>query len=311
MTYPDFFDSRKSSNLFGIIDKFNFLIDLYNQNKLPKVLMLSGKKGSGKSTLVNHLMFYLFDKDNYNIDNNQFSKDTPFFKQFIDNVFPNIIFLLGSDFINTKIEDVRNLKKKIFKSTISNMPRFIILDDVELFNNNSLNALLKSIEEPSKNNYFILINNKSKPIIDTIKSRCLEINIILNENQRLEIIDSLIKKFDINSIIDPTCSQISPGNFVKFNFVYNDLNISIEDNFVKNLSTLINLYKKDKNTMFIDIILFLTDNYFNDIKKSNSLTSDKIIEYKRFVFENINKFFLYNLNQNALLSTIHNKINEE
>ena len=63
--------------------------------------------------------------------------------------------------------------------------------------------------------------------------------------------------------------------------------------------------------MFIDIILFLTDNYFNDIKKSNSLTSDRIIEYKRFVFENINKFFLYNLNQNALLNTINSKINNE
>ena len=35
-----------------------------------------------------------------------------------------------------------------------NKPRFIIFDDVELFNNNSLNALLKIIEEPSKNNFF-------------------------------------------------------------------------------------------------------------------------------------------------------------
>ena len=31
-----------------------------------------------------------------------------------------------------------------------------------------LNALLKIIEEPSKNNYFILINNKSKPLIETL-----------------------------------------------------------------------------------------------------------------------------------------------
>ena len=38
--------------------------------------------------------------------------------------------------------------------------------------------LLKIIEEPSKKNYFILINNKSKPILDTIKSRSLEIKII-------------------------------------------------------------------------------------------------------------------------------------
>ena len=37
---------------------------------------------------------------------------------------------------------------------------------------------LKIIEEPNKNNYFILINNKSKNLIDTIKSRCIEIKII-------------------------------------------------------------------------------------------------------------------------------------
>ena len=55
-----------------------------------------------------------------------------------------------------------------------------------------LNALLKIIEEPSKKNYFFLINNKSKPVTETIKSRSIELKIILSENQRLEIIDKLI-----------------------------------------------------------------------------------------------------------------------
>ena len=40
--------------------------------------------------------------------------------------------------------------------------RFVILDDVEMFNLNSMNALLKMIEEPGPDNYFILIYNKSK-----------------------------------------------------------------------------------------------------------------------------------------------------
>ena len=43
-------------------------------------------------------------------------------------------------------------------------------------------------------------------------------------------------------------------------------------------------------------ILFLTDNYFNKLINNNTFTNNKIIEYKNFVFENINKFFLYNLN---------------
>ena len=59
------------------------------------------------------------------------------------------------------------------------------------------------------------------------------------------------------------------------------------------------------------MVSFLTDNYFNNLKTNNSLNNDEIIEFKRFVFENINKFFLYNLNQNALLHNIGCKINNE
>ena len=81
----------------------------------------------------------------------------------------------GINFENSKVDDIRSLKKKVFQTNISDNERFIILDDIELFNINSLNALLKLVEEPTKNNHFILINNQSKKLIDTIKSRSLEI----------------------------------------------------------------------------------------------------------------------------------------
>jgi hypothetical protein len=59
------------------------------------------------------------------------------------------------------------------------------------------------------------------------------------------------------------------------------------------------------------VILFITDFHFRKLQTDRSIKSYKIIEYKRFVFENINKFFIYNLNQNALLNAISNKINDE
>ena len=62
--------------------------------------------------------------------------------------------------------------------------RFVILDDVEMFNLNSMNALLKIIEDPGPDNYFILINNKSKPLLETIKSRCIEFHINLNSEKK-------------------------------------------------------------------------------------------------------------------------------
>ena len=100
-----------------------------------------------------------------------------------------------------------------------NKDRFIILDDIELFNKNSLNALLKVIEEPNKRNYFFLINSKTKPILDTIKSRSLEVKIILNENERIKIIKELIKFHNIEVILDPESSKLTPGNFLKFNYI--------------------------------------------------------------------------------------------
>ena len=63
--------------------------------------------------------------------------------------------------------------------------------------------------------------------------------------------------------------------------------------------------------MYIDMILFLTDTYFINLKNTNSFKNEKIIEYKRFFFDNINNYFLYNLNQNALLNALNNKINNE
>ena len=310
MIFPSYFETKKSLQLFGLNDSFNLLKSLYTNKKLPNALMLSGEKGSGKSTLINHLLFFIFDNQNYNEENNQFKNNSLFYNQFLDNIFSNIIYLSGSEFKNVKIEDIRNLKKKIFQSTILDKPRFIIFDDVELFNNNSLNALLKIIEEPSDSNFFCLINNKSKPLIDTIKSRCLEFKVILNEQERTMITHSLIDKYKIDLVFDQNHFQLSPGHFIKFNYIFTKNKISLEGDFIKNLSLFLDLYKKNKDAIYMNIISFLIANYFKS-KKNYFFSKDKLIENKRYVFDNINKFFLYNLNQNALLNNIDNKINNE
>ncbi len=309
MSYPKFFDSKNSLNLFGLKENFDFLSSIYEKNTLPKVLMLSGNKGSGKSTLVNHFLYSIFDEKNYDKKHLSFSEKSDYYKQFKDNIFPNIIYINGSNFTSVKVEDIRNLKTKIFQSTILNKDRFIILDDIELFNSNSLNALLKIIEEPSKNNFFFLINNKSKPLIETINSRALEIKIILNENQKLEIIENLVKYFNLDIALDPKIYQLSPGNFIKFNHIFNEYNISLADNFLDNLSLLLNLYRKNKDILFYNIAFFIVESYFKDLMSENSHSKEKIYEIKSFVCENLNNFLKYNMNQNSMINAVNNKLN--
>jgi DNA polymerase-3 subunit delta' len=310
MKFPKYFESKDSFTLYGLRDYFNFLSSLYLKKKLPNVLLLSGEKGSGKSTLVNHFLFSVFDIE-YDVKNFTFSEFSTVYKEFKENIFSNIVYLSGSDFKTVKVEDIRNLKKNILQSTISNMDRFIILDDVEHFNLNSLNALLKLIEEPSKKNYFILINNKSKPLIETIKSRSLEIKILLNKEQKKEIIHKLINHFKVELSLDPDQVNLSPGSFLKFNFICNEYDISTSTNFVENLTLLLNLHKKNKDMLFINIAFFLTDFYFKDLKNNKLFTNDKIYDTKNFVFENINKYLIYNINLNAFINAVNNKLNYE
>ena len=311
MSYPIFFDSKNSLNLFGLKKNFDFLRNLYLKKKLPRVLMLSGNKGTGKSTLINHFIYSIFDFEKYDLERLSLTENSSLYKQYKENIFSNIIYINGSDFKSVKVEDIRNLRTRIFQSTILDKDRFIILDDVEVFNHNSLNALLKIIEEPSKKNYFFLINNKSKMLLETIKSRSIELKIILSENQRLEIIDKLINHFKLELILDPKKSKLSPGNFIKFNHIFKENNISISNDLIENISLLLNLYKKEKDILFINIAVFISDYYFRHLKEKNILKNDKIYEIKNYIFNNLNNLKLYNINQNALIGNLRAKLNYE
>ena len=73
---------------------------------------------------------------------------------------------------NIDINQIRELIRSLNKSSFNEKPRFILIDNIELLNLNSINALLKTLEEPSHNIYFILINNNKK-ILSTLLSRCI------------------------------------------------------------------------------------------------------------------------------------------
>jgi len=308
MNINEYNDPKNSLVLFGLGNKLDFLIKLYNSKKLPRILMITGKKGVGKFTLINHFLNYIYDKDNYDLKNKSIDNQTQFYKQYLNNIFSNIIYLSGDNFKNVKIDDIRDLKSTILKTNISEKERFIILDDIELFNTNSLNALLKIIEEPTSKNYFVLINSKTKPLMETIYSRSLEIKILLSNETRIKIIESLIKKNNLEVFIDFNSSSLTPGNFLSFNKICEENKINIDGEFLQNIEILLNFYKKNKNVNLINMILFLTDYHFYNLQEKKNDNIEKVIEDKSFVINNINKFIEYNLNQNSLINAISNKL---
>ena len=103
------------SKLYGMNNYFKCLKHLIDKKNFPKVLMLTGKRGQGKFTMVHHLLSYYFDYKNYDtklliINNNNF-----LFKNIKININNDIIYFNCSE-QSIKIDNIRELKNTLQKS---------------------------------------------------------------------------------------------------------------------------------------------------------------------------------------------------
>ena len=188
------------------------------------------------------------------------------------------------------------------------MPRFIIFDDADLLNQSSANALLKLIEEPTSKNFFILINNKRKKIIDTLKSRSLEFKIFLNKSKRSKILNQLLKNYNLtNSVSDKFLDNSSPGILLHVYDCMIEENINLNKDIYSSIELLLLKYKKSKNDRFIETIKFLFNFFVYNKVKSNSLDSLKLLFLKNEVNKIIYQYENFNLSNNVILDMV-NKI---
>lgn len=310
MTSSFFLNPLNSTKLVLLDRYFNEMTELYNSKKLPKALLLSGKKGIGKFTLVLHFLNYIFtknEKEMYDIKNKKINTKSLFYSQLLNQTNQDIIFVKAEENKNIKIDDIRNLKSKLTRSSLSNNPRFIIIDEVEFINENSVNALLKSLEEPTNNNFYILINNQQADLLETISSRCLKTNIFLNSKEVRIVTSFLLENNNIKKLIDLN-DNLTPGLFIQYNQIYSKLNIEKNDSIITKIYKLLNAHKKNKNKTLINLTLFLIDQYFLRLIQQNENKLDFLLKIKIDINNNINDFIYYNLNINSVLNSIEIKL---
>jgi len=292
-----------SNELFGHDKLLKDLIALYKKGRLPKILMLTGKKGIGKSTLIFHFLCNLTRPENYNVN-----KKTIINKDFIEKIFqnlnPNIFYINCENLNERKIDNIREIKEQISNSVMTGNSRYILIDDVELLNDNCSNALLKIIEEPSYSNYFILINNKSKKIIETIKSRCIEFKLFLNNSSKKEIINHLIEKEKINNIINLKTHDLSPGDFVSFNEIFTSNNIKLDENFLLNTDFLLQKYRLTKTEAFFNCAKYLIETYFFRKSYLDNKKIDFVNNLKSTIMNDLSKYKLFNLNHKIFIDNL-------
>ena len=118
-------------------------------------------------------------------------------------------------------------------------------------NINSVNALLKILEEPNDNIYFILINNNKK-ILPTLKSRCLNYKIHLTSSQSFDITNKILGENFMDLINDQFINNYStPGLILNLLNFANDNNMDLKDT---NLRDFIKKILIEKNIKKINLL---------------------------------------------------------
>ena len=106
--------------------------------------------------------------------------------------------LIEPDGASIKIDQIRQMQKKIIEAPIISKNKVYIIDDADLMTTEAQNCLLKTLEEPPEFVTIILIGSKESSFLSTIKSRCTIIKFSPIENE--QIIEYLNKKYEIKNI---------------------------------------------------------------------------------------------------------------
>ena len=283
---------KNQTKLYGINDYLIELINLYNNKKFPNKIILSGQKGIGKCTLAYHLINYILstgEDNSYDIKNFSINKENRSYKLIQNGSNMNFVLIdVLAEKKNIDISQIRDLISNINKSSFNSKPRIILIDNIELLNNNSINALLKVVEEPNEGIFFILIDN-NKNILDTLKSRCLNFRISISQKISLEIINKLLEA-DVYDLVssDLLSYYFTPGQIYNLINLSNKHNIELSElNLDEIILLLINnsFYKKEPSFRiflyeFIEYY-FLTKTTLKDINFYNNFLK-KINYVKRF-----------------------------
>jgi len=305
--------SSENTKLHALEIFFTEFTKLYNDKKMPNKILLSGKKGLGKSTLAYHVINYalsLNEEYKYDISSFRINKNNRSFKLIQNNSHPNFYLIdLEDEKKSINIDQVRTMIAYTNKSSFNNLPRFILIDNIEYLNKNSNNALLKVIEEPNNNIFFILINNNEKDILPTLKSRCINFKINLSFDETVRTINLLLDK-NIFEIInyDLINYYTTPGEIINLVNLAEEKKINLKE--LTTLELLILLIDKGyykKNIYVKKLIISFIQLFFLKEYKLSAAKNSLLNLYHNFILK-INNTEKFNLDEESLFLEFKSKL---
>lgn len=303
--------------LFGYDDYFNSFIKMFEKNILPNCIFLTGAKGIGKATFAYHFTNFILSKteeSKYSTINFSINEDNLSYKRLSNKIHSNF-FLIDNELNNQiKIEQVRNLNKFLSKTTYSQNFKIVLIDGIECLNLNAANALLKAIEEPSKNTFFFIIHDSSVKILDTISSRCAHFKIFFSENEKRNIFTNIAKPYFYETHLPNLDNEFylnTPGNLLKYFYILNSSKIKLDEDILYYINFFLDNYKIKNDPIFLDYASALIEKYYYQLSLNNQNNLSLYAFNQTKVLRQIHDMKKYNLNEKNTFFWIKNILENE
>ena len=290
------------TKLYGLEKYFTELVNFYNNGNYPNKILFSGQKGIGKATLAFHFINYVLtmnDEKRYDTKNYQINSESPEFKTINNKSNTNLITIdVNEDKKSIDINQIRELIINLNKSSFNKKPRFVLIDNIEFLNINAINALLKTLEEPSKNIFFILINNNKK-VLPTLSSRCLNFKISLDNSSSNKIANILLDN-KMDEIINKNLVNYysTPGNLYNLAKFAEENKYDLSNVDLKKLLKILIEKKHYKKNYFIKFIIFDFIEYY--FKKISVNFSSNFFDKYSYYIKRISDTKRFNLDEESL-----------
>ncbi len=254
-----------------------------SNNKISHAYIISGDKGSGKKLVSKYFIQKLFCKTH------TLCGECSACKQVLQGTNIDIKYITHE---KEDIISVKEVRKQICDDAVirpyQSDYKVYVVDEAQKLRVQAQNALLKTIEEPAKYVIILLLTTNTDAFLDTIKSRCVELETNLLSDYIIK--NYIIKNYDIdyekaekiseysNGKLGMAISMIEDKTIYEKHLYYTQILKDIEQ---VGKSKLLEYKKNIKDTEILDF-LFICNNWYRDILVTKKTKDKKLLIYKSY-----------------------------
>jgi DNA polymerase-3 subunit delta' len=216
------------------------------------------------------------------------------------------------------VKESQSILTKISLKSFFGNAKILLMWMPELMNVQAANKLLKLIEEPPENTYFIFVSNDQSKILPTINSRLQSINVPRLSDENISTF--LEKTFQIELTNSKNIAKISKGNLNKAVTTYLDAGVSEMNSslfvnwmrlcYSRNISDTIdwvNEFSKIGREQIKDFIIYSLEMYRQCIMGNYNMKIEGVSESERSFLEKFKPFVNHqNISEiNSIMNDAH------